>query len=102
MASSQEMVDPLGADPAMTDDGIKAAVKKVEEVVDAGVIACINGLHNYKSYGLAIYAPTTNDGMHHIKDSYIEVPFAVETSWYDFTLAFSNFLDRVWAGARYA
>jgi clostripain len=90
----------LQADEAIEDDGIKAAAALVEAVVDAGVISCINGRHNYKSYGLAIYAPTTNEGMHHIKDSYIDVPFAVETSWYDFVESFSNFFGRTWAGER--
>ncbi len=90
----------LQADAAIADEGIKAAAKMVEEAVEDGVISYINGAHNYKSYGLAIYAPTTNDGMHHIKDSYIEVPFAVETSWYDFVLSFSNFFGRIWAGDR--
>jgi hypothetical protein len=92
----------LQADQTIVDDGIKDAAEQVEAAVDAGVIACVNGLHNYKSYGLAIYAPTTNDGMHSIKDTYVEVPFAVETSWYDFVDEFSNFYGRVWAGEKFS
>ena len=92
----------LQSDLVIADDGIKDAAKMVEAAVDAGVIACENGMHNYKSYGIAIYAPTTNDGMHSIKDTYIDVPFATETSWYDFVDAFSNFYGRVWTGANHA
>ena len=92
----------LQSDMIIADEGIKDAAKMVEAAVDAGVIAYENGIHNYKSYGIAIYAPTTNDGMHHIKDTYDEVPFATETSWYDFVNAFSNFYGRVWAGTNLA
>ena len=86
----------LQADPIITDEAIKTAAKAVQEVVEAGVSDFVNGIHNYKSYGMAIYAPSTNDGMHSIKDTYVEVPFAVETGWYDFALAFSSFYGRTW------
>jgi hypothetical protein len=86
----------LQADPAIKDEAIKTAAKVVQEVVEAGVSDFVNGIHNYKSYGMAIYAPSTNDGMHSIKDTYVEVPFAVETGWYDFALAFSSFYGRTW------
>jgi hypothetical protein len=43
---------------------------------------------------MAIYAPSTNGGMHSIKDDYVTVPFATETSWYDFVYAFSNWEGR--------
>lgn len=92
----------LQADASIDDDGIKDAAKLVELAVEEGVFACENGLHNYKSYGIAIYAPSTNDGMHSIKDTYIDVPFAVETSWYDFVCAFSDFHGRLWAGEKVA
>ena len=83
--------DNLLGDAVIDDDGIKEAAALVRDAVDDGIFACINGDHNYKSSGIAIYLPTTNEGMHHIKDTYIDVPFATETSWYDFVYAFSNF-----------
>ncbi|HUV60824.1 MAG TPA: hypothetical protein VMW71_01465 [Thermoplasmata archaeon] len=55
-----------------------------------------NGDHNDDSYGLAIYIPSTNDGMHSIKDDYAKVPFAAETSWLDFATAFSNWEGHTW------
>jgi len=86
----------LCKDSAIADNDLKKAAETVQEVVEAGVSACINGLHNDASYGLAIYVPSTNDGMHSIKDAYAEVPFATETSWYDFVSAFSNWEGRTW------
>jgi clostripain len=77
-------------DPTIDDQDIKDAAKAVAEAVEDGVSAYINSLHNDESYGLAIYVPSTNDGMHSLKDSYGEVPFATETSWFDFALAFSS------------
>lgn len=86
----------LIADKLIKDDDIKAAAEKVVEAVDGGVIACENGFRSSESYGLCIYLPSTNDGMHGMKDGYIDVPFAVETSWYEFAWAFSNFYGRTW------
>ncbi len=88
--------DNLFGDAVIDDDGIKEAARLVSQAVDDGIFACINGDHNYKSNGMAIYLPTTNEGMHHIKDDYIDVPFATETSWYAFAEAFSNFFGRTW------
>jgi hypothetical protein len=88
--------DNLFGDAVIDDEGIKEAAAMVSQAVDDGIFACINGDHNYKSSGMSIYLPTTNEGMHHIKDTYIDVPFAIETSWYDFALAFSNFFGRTW------
>ncbi len=86
----------LQADPIIADEGIKMAAEAVQAAVEAGVSDFENGIHNYKSYGMAIYAPSTNDGMHSIKDTYIDVPFAVDTGWYDFVLDFSSFYGRNW------
>ncbi len=87
----------LQADPVMEHEGIIQAAAVVEEIVGASVFAMINSDHNDASYGLAIYAPTTNEGMHSIKDTYIEVPFATETSWYEFTYTFSNWYGKAWS-----
>lgn len=87
----------LQADPVMEHEGIIEAAAVVEEVVGASVFAMINSGHNDASYGLAIYAPMTDDGMHSIKDTYIEVPFATETSWYEFACEFSNWDGRTWS-----
>jgi len=86
----------LCMDPTIADKVTKKAAKAVEEAVEAGVSAYINGRHNDESYGLAIYLPSTNDGMHSIKDGYDEVPFAIETSWLDFATAFSNWEGHTW------
>jgi hypothetical protein len=86
----------LQADPIIKDMAIKTAAKAVQEVVELGVVDFENGLHNYKSYGMAIYAPSTNDGMHSMKDTYEDVPFAMDTGWYYFASAFSDFHGRTW------
>ena len=86
--------DNLFGDQSIEEKSIKKAAAVVSQVVSDGVFACINGDHNYKSSGMAIYAPSTNDGMHSIKDDYVNVPFATETSWYDFVNAFSNWEGR--------
>jgi hypothetical protein len=83
-------------DKSIADQDIKDAAQAVVEAVEVGVSAYLNGLHNDESYGLAIYVPSTNDGMHSIKDSYAEVPFAAETSWLDFTVAFSSWDGHTW------
>ncbi len=38
--------------------------------------------------------------MHSIKEEYATIPFAVETSWYDFCLAFSDFTGRTWVATK--
>lgn len=88
--------DNLFGDMSIDDEGIKDAAAMVSKAVADGIFSCVNGDHNYKSNGMAIYLPTTNEGMHHIKDTYIDVPFATETSWYDFAYEFSNFFGRTW------
>ncbi|MEW5747765.1 MAG: clostripain-related cysteine peptidase [Candidatus Thermoplasmatota archaeon] len=88
--------DNLFGDAVIDDEGIKEAAAMMSRAIDDGIFACINGDHNYKSSGMAIYLPTTNEGMHHLKDDYIDVPFATETSWYDFVEAFSHFYGRTW------
>jgi hypothetical protein len=87
----------LVADPLIEDQGIKDAANDVVMAVNDAVILAVNSIHNVDSTGLAIYFPSTNDGMHSIKDTYIGVPFATETSWYDFCYAFSNWEGRTWA-----
>ncbi|MBE0518504.1 MAG: hypothetical protein IH630_04690 [Thermoplasmata archaeon] len=86
----------LLADDYIDNDDLKDAAERVIEAVEGGVFAIYNSLHNYKSYGIAIYAPSTNDGMHSIKDDYVDVPFAQDTSWYEFALAFSSWEGRTW------
>jgi len=76
------------------DDGIKEAANDVVMAVNDAVIIAVNSIHNVDSTGIAIYFPSTNDGMHSIKVDYVDVPFATETSWYDFCYAFSNWEGR--------
>lgn len=83
-------------DKQIDDSGIKAAAELVVEAVEDGVFISRNGPNSEGSYGMAIYIPSTNEGMHYIKDNYDEVPFATETSWYSFVYAFSNFFGRTW------
>ena len=68
----------------------------VSPTVEDGVVVSLNGFRSANSHGLCIYLPSTNDGMHSMKVGYDEVPFAVETSWYDFVWDFSNFYGRTW------
>ncbi len=83
-------------DKTIKETPIKDAAVQVAQAVENGVFIYMNGDHNDESYGMAIYAPSTNDGMHSIKDDYINVPFATETSWYEFVLDFSSFYGRTW------
>lgn len=86
----------LIADKLIDDSGIKDAAELVAQAVEHGVFISLNGPNSEGSYGMAIYIPSTNDGMHFMKDDYDEVPFATETSWYSFAEAFSNFYGRTW------
>lgn len=86
----------LIADKLIKDNAIKAAAKDVVSAVEDGVVVSLNGFRSANSHGLCIYLPSTNDGMHSMKVGYDEVPFAVETSWYDFVWDFSNFYGRTW------
>lgn len=86
----------LVADKLIKDDDIKTAADKVVKAVEGGVIANEHGFKSESSYGLCIYLPSTNDGMHGMKVDYDLVPFATETSWYDFADAFSSFYGRTW------
>lgn len=86
----------LIADDDIDNPALKAAAQEVVEAVEDGIFAMVNSKLNQDSYGLAIYIPTTNDGMHHIKDTYEEIPFGQDTSWYDFVLAFSNWTGHGW------
>jgi hypothetical protein len=83
-------------DKQIDDKAIKDAARDVIDVVEASVFATVNGLNSEGSYGIAIYIPSTNEGMHHIKDTYDGVPFALDTSWYEFVDAFSHFYGRTW------
>lgn len=86
----------LIADPVIRDDGIKDAASKVVAAVTPAIVMSINGIHNVDSTGLAIYLPSTNDGMKSLKESYQYVPFAFDTSWYEFCEAFSDWNGRQW------
>jgi len=86
----------LIADNQIDDAGIKSTAKDVVDAVESGVLISLNGPNSEGSYGMAIYIPSTNEGMHFIKDDYVNVPFATETSWYEFAYAFSNFEGRTW------
>ena len=86
----------LLADDAIANPALKAAAETVIEAVDGGVFAMVNSKLNLDSYGLAIYIPSSNDGMHHIKETYSDIPFGQETSWYDFVVAFSNWEGKTW------
>lgn len=86
----------LIADKLIKDDGIKEAADLVAAAVKDGIFANLYGPNSEVSYGMAIYIPSTNDGMHDIKEDYINVPFATNTSWYEFAEAFSSFYGRTW------
>ncbi len=86
----------LLADDYIDNDELKDAAERVIDAVEGGVFAIYNSIHNYKSYGIAIYAPSTNDGMHSIKDDYVDVPFAQDSGWYEFVLSFSSWEGRTW------
>jgi len=86
----------LIADPVIEDEGIKDAARQVVAAVTPAIVAVANGIHNVDSTGMAIYLPSTNDGMKSIKESYVDIPFALDTSWYSFCDAFSNWYGRTW------
>jgi hypothetical protein len=84
-------------DSSIDDWGIKDAAQKVANAAEKGVLVAYNSIVNVGSTGLAIYFPSTHDGMHSLKEEYKTIPFAVETSWYKFCVAFSDFNGRTWA-----
>ncbi|HIH01832.1 TPA: hypothetical protein HA259_07170 [Thermoplasmata archaeon] len=86
----------LMANDDIDNPALKAAAEDVAQAVEGGIFAMVNSKLNQDSHGLAIYIPTTNDGMHHIKDTYEEIPFGQDTSWYDFVLALSNWTGKNW------
>ena len=90
----------LIADTSIKDAGIRDAAQKVVIAADDCIVAAYNSIVNVGSTGLAIYFPSTQDGMHSIKEEYATIPFAVETSWYDFCLAFSDFTGRTWVATK--
>lgn len=83
-------------DDMIVNDALKAAAEDVIAAVEGGIFAMVNSIHNDESYGIAIYAPSTNDGMHHLKDEYVDIPFGQDTSWYEFVSLFSNWEGRTW------
>jgi len=83
-------------DDMIVNDDLKAAAEAVIAAVEGGIFAMVNSDYNDESYGLAIYAPSTNDGMHHIKETYEDIPFGQDTSWYEFAYLFSNWEGRTW------
>jgi len=90
----------LIADTSIKDAGIRDAAQEVVIAADDCIVAAYNSIVNVGSTGLAIYFPSTQDGMHSIKEEYATIPFAVETSWYDFCLAFSDFTGRTWVATK--
>ena len=86
----------LFTDDDIDNPALKAAAEDVMEAVDGGVFAMVNSKLNLDSTGLAIYIPSSNDGMHHIKETYSDIPFGLDTSWYDFAVAFSNWEGKTW------
>jgi hypothetical protein len=90
----------LIADTSIKDTGIRDAAQKVVIAADDCIVAAYNSIVNVGSTGLAIYFPSTQDGMHSIKEEYATIPFAFETSWYDFCLAFSDFTGRTWVATK--
>lgn len=83
-------------DTFIKDKELKAAAEDVSAAVSNGIIKCANGPNSEGSYGMAIYIPSTNDGMHSLKEDYRDIPFACETSWLEFVEAFSSFHGRTW------
>jgi len=90
----------LIADTSIKDAGIRDAAQEVVIAADDCIVAAYNSIVNVGSTGLAIYFPSTQDGMHSIKEEYATIPFAVETSWYDFCMAFSDFTGRTWVATK--
>lgn len=93
----QGFAENLLKDNLIKDDAITAAANMVVDAVVGGIVACENGWKSEISHGLAIYLPSTNDGMHGLKPEYADVPFTEEaTNWYDFVVAYSSFYGRTW------
>jgi hypothetical protein len=88
------------ADSSIKDEGVKDAARQVAMAVDACVESVFNGMHNVDSTGLAIYFPSTHGGMHDMKEEYAEIPFAIDTGWYVFCEAFSDFNGRTWVAEK--
>jgi hypothetical protein len=62
---------------------------------------CLNSWKNQDSHGLAIYFPMSPESVvFGMKPIYITIPFAQDTSWYEFIDAFINFHGRTWTAEK--
>ncbi len=80
----------VASDKAILDKSVKAAASEVVTALDDGIIVAMNSKHNIDSYGMSIYFPGAKSSYLGLKSEYAEVPFAVDTGWLAFLMAFGT------------
>ncbi len=84
--------DCIASDDMIDDTGIKGAASIISNVIDVGVLSSYCCAATVGSNGLAIYLPSTaTSGVHVMSARYASVPFAMDTGWYAFVSAFSEY-----------
>ncbi len=78
------------SDKAISDMSVKDAASEVVAALDNGIVLAMNSKHNIDSYGMSIYFPGAKSSYLGLKSGYADVPFAVDTGWLAFLVAFGS------------
>ena len=96
-----DFAENLVMDTKIKDEGIRDAANDVISAISGGMTKCLNSWKNQDSHGLAIYFPMSPESVvFGMKPIYITIPFAQDTSWYEFIDAFINFHGRTWTAEK--
>jgi hypothetical protein len=77
-------------DKQIKDSAVKTAANEVIKAVGDGVVLTMNSKHNSDSHGLSIYFPSYKSSYLGLKTAYQDVPFAVDSGWLMWLLAFCS------------
>ena len=80
----------LVSDKAILDKSVKDAASEVVSALEDGIVIAMNSKHNIDSYGMSIYFPGAKNSYLGLKSGYADVPFAVDTGWLAFLMAFGT------------
>jgi hypothetical protein len=80
----------VASDKAILDKAVKSAATEVVNALDDGIVLAMNSKHNINSYGMSIYFPGAKSSYLGLKSGYADVPFAVDTGWLAFLMAFGT------------
>lgn len=80
----------LVADGSIPAGELKIAAADVVQIIDNGIVSCLNSKHNNDAYGMTIYLPGYKGSYLGYKTAYENVPFALDTDWISFVQAFAS------------